>query len=82
MAANDYFDHTSPDGTTPQDRAEAEGFTSPVGENIAVGYPTANDVMAGWMDSEGHRANILNCAYTVIGVGLNEDGWYWTQMFG
>jgi uncharacterized protein YkwD len=82
MAANEYFSHTSPDGTTPQDRAEAADFTDPVGENIARGYRSPEDVMAAWMDSEGHRDNILNCGYDVIGVGLNDNGWYWTQMFG
>lgn len=83
MAANDYFSHTSLDGATASDRAEAAGFTgTALGENIAAGQRTAQDVMAAWMGSDGHRANILNCDYTVIGVGLNEDGWYWTQMFG
>lgn len=83
MAANDYFSHTSLDGATASDRAEAAGFTgTALGENIAAGQRSAQDVMAAWMGSEGHRANILNCDYTVIGVGLNEDGWYWTQMFG
>jgi uncharacterized protein YkwD len=83
MAANDYFSHTSLNGDTLADRAEAAGFTgSMLGENIAAGQRTPEDVMAAWMDSEGHSANILNCDNTVIGVGLNEDGWYWTQMFG
>jgi uncharacterized protein YkwD len=82
MAANDYFSHTGLDGSTAQDRAEAAGFTGLVGENIAAGQTSAEDVMAAWMASEGHRANILNCDYVVIGVGLNQDGWYWTQMFG
>jgi uncharacterized protein YkwD len=82
MAAQGYFSHTSPDGTTAQGRAEAAGFTGPVGENIAAGYRSPGDVMAGWMGSEDHSNNILNCDYTVIGMGLNEDGWYWTQMFG
>jgi uncharacterized protein YkwD len=83
MAAHDYFSHTSLNGDTLADRAEAAGFTGGMlGENIAAGQRTPEDVMAAWMDSAGHRANILNCDYTVIGVGLNEDGWYWTQMFG
>ena len=83
MSANDYFSHTSLDGSTASDRAEAAGFTgTALGENIAAGQRTPQDVMAAWMGSDGHRANILNCGYTVIGVGLNEDGWYWTQMFG
>ena len=83
MAANDYFSHTSLNGATFSDRAAAAGFTGfATAENIAAGQRTPRDVMAAWMGSDGHRANILNCDYTVIGVGLNEDGWYWTQMFG
>jgi uncharacterized protein YkwD len=83
MSANDYFSHTSLDGATASDRAEAAGFSgSALGENIAAGQRSPEDVMASWMESDGHRANILNPDYTVIGVGLNENGWYWTQMFG
>jgi uncharacterized protein YkwD len=83
MAAHDYFSHTSLNGDTLADRAEAAGFTGGIlGENIAAGQRTPQDVMAAWMDSAGHRANVLNCDYTVIGVGLNQDGWYWTQVFG
>jgi uncharacterized protein YkwD len=83
MAAHDYFSHTSLNGATFTDRAAAAGFTGfATAENIAAGQRSAQDVMAAWMQSDGHRANILNCDYTVIGVGLNEDGWYWTQMFG
>jgi uncharacterized protein YkwD len=83
MSANDYFSHTSLDGATASDRAEAAGFSgTALGENIAAGQRSPQDVMSAWMGSEGHRANILNCGYTVIGVGLNQDGWYWTQMFG
>ena len=51
------------------------------GENIAMGYPTPQSVVDGWMNSEGHRKNILNPAFTVIGVGYVSDGKYWTQMF-
>jgi uncharacterized protein YkwD len=83
MAANDYFSHTSLDGATFVDRADAAGFTGSLGgENIAAGQRSAQDVMAAWMGSDDHRANILNCAYTLIGVGLSTDGWYWTQLFG
>jgi uncharacterized protein YkwD len=83
MAAHDYFSHTSLNGDTLADRAAAAGFPGgTLGENIAAGQRTPQDVMAAWMDSAGHRGNILNCDYTVIGVGLNQDGWYWTQMFG
>ncbi|PRY57712.1 CAP domain-containing protein [Glycomyces artemisiae] len=84
MAENDYFDHTSQDGRTPTDRANAQGYEGGVGENIAMGYPDAESVMEGWMNSEGHRANILNCGYDVIGIGAyDRDGTiYWVQMFG
>lgn len=53
----------------------------PWGENVARGYETPEDVMAAWMNSTGHRNNILNCDYTEIGVGFVEDGYYWTQAF-
>lgn len=84
MAVNDYFDHTSQDGRTPTDRAHDQGYEGGVGENIAYGYPDAEAVMEGWMNSEGHRANILNCDYDVIGIGAHDrDGTvYWVQMFG
>ena len=51
------------------------------GENIAYGYKTAQSVMDGWMDSSGHRANILNASYSRIGVGYVSNGNYWTQWF-
>lgn len=85
MAANDYFSHTSLDGRTPSDRAREAGYPGGVGENIAYGYRTPEDVMRGWMNSDGHRRNILSCRYTVIGVGLAYDERgrpYWTQKFG
>jgi uncharacterized protein YkwD len=87
MATNDYFSHTAPDGDTFVDRAAAAGYPRDQagGENIAMGYGTPADVMDGWMDSEGHRANILNCDFKAIGVGLarDSDGTpYWTQVFG
>ncbi|MEU7896046.1 CAP domain-containing protein [Nonomuraea sp. NPDC049152] len=83
MAAKGYFDHTSPDGRNPGDRIKASGF-SPVsawGENIAKGQRTAADVVRGWMNSPGHRANIMNCNYTHIGVGHDSKGPHWTQVF-
>jgi uncharacterized protein YkwD len=83
MAAREYMDHVTPEGQNPSDRARAAGYTGQgVGENIAMGYPDAAAVMDGWMNSEGHRANIENCAYRTIGIGVAADGWYWTQMFG
>jgi uncharacterized protein YkwD len=83
MAARQYMDHVNPEGQDPSARAAAQGYTGAgIGENIAQGYPDPVAVMEGWMNSEGHRANIENCDYTVIGVGVNETGWYWTQLFG
>lgn len=84
MAANDYFSHTSLDGRSPTDRAAEQGYDGGVGENIAAGYPDVASVMEGWMNSEGHRANILNCGYDVIGIGLADRGGtlYWVQNFG
>lgn len=84
MAANDYFSHTGQDGSSPWDRARRAGYTEASGENIAYGYRTAADVMRGWMNSPGHRANILNCSSRATGVGLAYQGStaYWTQLFG
>ncbi len=89
MVTRHYFDHVSPDGTSATDRAKAAGYPGGVGENIAVGYPSAAAVMTGWMASTGHRANILNCSYTVIGIGYNagtvQARWgpgAWVQVFG
>ncbi|XVQ12060.1 CAP domain-containing protein [Spirillospora sp. CA-255316] len=84
MAANDYFDHTSRNGDSPWKRMEAAGYPSPGAENIAKGYGTAAAVVAGWMKSPGHRANILNCKLRAIGVGMasGSGGPWWTQDFG
>ncbi len=85
MAERDFFDHVNPDGEEPWDRMRRGGINDfgTAGENIAFGYPTARDVQEGWMDSPGHRANILSTAYTHVGVGVFElDGTlYWTQLF-
>ncbi|GGT92911.1 CAP domain-containing protein [Actinomadura citrea] len=84
MAANNYFDHTSRNGDSPWKRMEDAGYSSPGAENIAKGYPTASAVVKGWMDSPGHRANILNCGLRAIGVGMasGSGGPLWTQDFG
>ncbi|NEA21074.1 CAP domain-containing protein [Actinomadura bangladeshensis] len=84
MAANNYFDHTSRNGDSPWKRMEDAGYTSPGAENIAKGYPTAAAVVKGWMNSPGHRANILNCGLRAIGVGMasGSGGPLWTQDFG
>ncbi|WP_017619355.1 CAP domain-containing protein [Nocardiopsis gilva] len=80
MAARDYMAHETPEGKSPQQRAQEAGYTAWSGENVAAGYSSAEDVMDGWMNSEGHRANILNCDFKAIGVG-EADG-RWTQNFG
>lgn len=80
MLAQDYFDHTSLDGRSPWDRAEAQGYENPGAENIAKGQATAEEVVRAWMDSPGHRANILDCDLREIGVGHAER--VWTQLFG
>jgi uncharacterized protein YkwD len=88
MAVNGYFDHTSPDGRSPFDRMRAAGYAGNLmGENIAAGQPTPAAVMDAWMHSPGHRANILNCQFTEIGVGVSSRAGspyriYWTQDFG
>jgi len=84
MAARGYFSHTDPDGRTPWDRAKAASIGYLGGENIARGQRTPEEVMAAWMNSPGHRANILNCHYTKLGVGVHEGtgGPWWTQDFG
>ncbi|MEV4012550.1 CAP domain-containing protein [Nonomuraea angiospora] len=85
MAKNDYFDHDSQDGRDMVDRIRATGFTgSTLAENIAMGQRSAAEVVKGWMNSDGHRQNIMNCSYTLIGVGAAKDAQgqiYWTQDF-
>ena len=77
-----YFSHTSPTYGSPFDMMKSFGISyRTAGENIAQGYKTPSAVMSGWMNSSGHRANILNASYTQIGVGYVADGNYWTQMF-
>jgi uncharacterized protein YkwD len=82
MSTRDYFSHTTPEGVAFDQRIENAGYATPGAENIARGQESAEDVMDAWMKSKGHRANILNCQLTTIGVGLSTDGWYWTQDFG
>ncbi len=84
MCDRRYFSHTSLDGRSPFERMRAAGVMfSTAGENIAQGQRTADAVHTSWMNSSGHRANILNGAYGRIGIGLSEcDGrMYWTQIF-
>ncbi|GGV09371.1 hypothetical protein GCM10010260_54600 [Streptomyces filipinensis] len=85
MAARHFFDHTNPDGADPGQRITAAGYRwSTYGENIAQGQQTAASVMNSWMNSPGHRANILNCSFKDIGVGVHRGtgGPWWTQDFG
>ena len=88
MAQNGYFSHTGLNGSTPATRVTATGYKyNYVGENIAAGYATPAETIAQWMNSEGHRANILNANYTEIGFGhayqaSSDYGHYWVQVFG
>ncbi|GAA4375377.1 CAP domain-containing protein [Actinomadura verrucosospora] len=86
MAVRRFYSHTSPEGTQPWDRARAAGSTHlGIGENIACGQRSPAEVVQGWMDSPGHRANILKPDFTHIGVGFQGGGTagtYWTQLFG
>ncbi len=86
MATKRYFSHTGRDGRSPFDRIKQAGYEGRMmGENIAAGQTDAAAVMQAWMNSEGHRANILNCGYKEIGIGYVAGGsmrHYWTQNFG
>ena len=82
MKDNGYFSHTSPVYGSPFQMMKNFGIRyKSAGENIAKGYPSPQAVVNGWMNSSGHRANILNPSFTHIGVGYVADGRYWTQMF-
>ncbi|WP_330333960.1 sigma-70 family RNA polymerase sigma factor [Streptomyces sp. NBC_00536] len=85
MADRNFFAHTNPDGADPGQRITAAGYRwSTYGENIAMGQQTPAAVMDSWMKSPGHRANILNCSFKDIGVGVRQGagGPWWTQDFG
>ncbi|MBV7699782.1 CAP domain-containing protein [Streptomyces sp. TRM70350] len=86
MVARDFYSHTAPDGRQPWDRAAAAGSTRrSIGENIACGQRSPTEVVTGWMNSPGHRANILKPGFTHIGIGFacgGRAGTYWTQLFG
>lgn len=77
-----YFSHTSPTYGSPFDMMKSFGLSyRTAGENIAMGQRTPQQVVNAWMNSSGHRANILNSSYKKIGVGYVASGNYWTQMF-
>lgn len=82
MVDKRYFSHTSPTYGSPFDMMKAFGISyRAAGENIAYGQRTPQEVVNAWMNSPGHRANILNASFTQIGVGYVANGNYWTQMF-
>jgi len=85
MINKGYFDHTSPTYGSPFDMMQQFGISyRSAGENIAMGQRTPQEVMNSWMNSSGHRANILNSSFTTLGVGIAKDAngtIYWTQMF-
>jgi uncharacterized YkwD family protein/spore coat assembly protein SafA len=82
MKDKKYFSHTSPTYGSPFQMMKRFGITyRSAGENIAKGYASPKAVVDGWMNSSGHRANILNSSFTHIGVGYVSGGNYWTQMF-
>ena len=82
MKDNNYFSHTSPTYGSPFQMIRSFGISyRSAGENIAKGQSTPRSVVDAWMNSSGHRANILNSSFTHIGVGYVREGSYWTQMF-
>jgi uncharacterized protein YkwD len=85
MAKYDYFGHTGRDGSSFVTRASRAGYSGASAENIAWGYRGAKTVVTVWMNSAGHRQNILTCSHKAVGVGVAKkaDGTpYYTQMFG
>lgn len=84
MKNKNYFDHISPTYGSPFDMMKKYGINyKNAGENIAKGQKTAQAVVTAWMNSEGHRKNILNASFTEMGIGYVKSGstTYWTQMF-
>ena len=85
MARRGYFEHEGHDGSQPRDRVRRAGYRSRLtGENIAFGPESAEEVVAGWLDSPGHCANIMDARFRDIGVGIATRGKrvYWVQNFG
>lgn len=77
-----YYSHVNPDGQTPEDRAAAEGYTAPVGENLSRGLRNAEQVVRDWDGEE--RDRLLDCSYTSVGLGVERgllNSW-WTLMLG
>ncbi len=88
MARNNYFSHAGRDGSGPAQRIERAGYRyRSIGENIAAGQMKPEDVVAGWLKSPEHCANLMNPAFTEMGVAFaiernSQMGVYWTQTFG
>jgi uncharacterized protein YkwD len=84
MRDRNFFDHVNPDGLDPFERARQAGQTNARAENIAYGQANPAAVVEAWMNSSGHRANILDCELRTLGVGVAEGsgGPWWTQLFG
>ncbi|MFD3996017.1 CAP domain-containing protein [Streptomyces sp. NPDC058548] len=85
MAAQGFFAHVAPDGSTPAQRMRAAGHPQPAAENLAKGQRTAHEVVHAWWNSPGHRKNLLLPEIRTIGVGVRHgapDGPWWTQNFG
>ncbi len=88
MANHNYFAHRDRDGRTPGDRAELAGYAGPrIGENIAAGRDAVAAILAGWLDSPGHCANLMNPQFSDLGAAYAVDpqsdaGIYWTALFG
>ncbi|MEC4986807.1 MAG: CAP domain-containing protein [Oscillatoria sp. PMC 1068.18] len=88
MVRNRFFSHTGSNGSSLGDRVKATGYSySYIGENISAGRSTPTEAIQGWMNSSGHRANILNREYTEIGFGYvtspsSPYRYYWVQVFG
>jgi uncharacterized protein YkwD len=88
LASSGCFDHTCGPVPSFADRDSMAGYAdwTNIGENIAAGFPTPEAVVESWMNSPGHRANILSAQFTEIGVGMTSGGGqygtYWTQEFG
>ena len=82
MHDNGYFSQTSATYASPFDMMKSFGITyNYAGENIAMGYSSPDAVVTAWMNSAGHRANILSANFTTMGLGYVADGGYWTQWF-
>jgi uncharacterized protein YkwD len=86
MSRKRRLSHTGRNGSSPFDRLESEGYRfSVAGENIAQGQPNAEQAMSSWMNSPGHKANILNDDYEDVGFGATKnrkaDEWYWVAVF-